>query len=122
MAKNQRSSTVDVPNFDIAQAGRKQLEALVELQKKFFDPQEISRDWAARAKLEADLAREFGKRLTEVKSMQEVVSVSQEWLNRRMELFAEDSRRLIAESQKFMTAVTQVMSGGGKAAVGDPNR
>jgi Phasin protein len=114
MAKNQQSSTVDVPNFDIAQAGRKQLEAMVELQKQFFDPQEISRGWAARARLEADLATEFGKGITTAKTIQEVASVCQEWMNRRMELFTEDSRRLVAETQKFMTAMTQVMSGGGK--------
>jgi hypothetical protein len=35
-------------------------------------------------------------------------------MNRRVELFTEDSRRLFADGQKFMNATTQMLSGGWK--------
>jgi hypothetical protein len=107
-----------MPNPNIAhfaEAGRKQVEVMMELQKKFFDPQVLSRDWAERAKVEADLATEFAEKLFLAKSMPEVASVYQEWMSRRMELFTEDSRRLVTESQKFMTAMTQLLSGDRKS-------
>ena len=120
MAKGQSTtSTANMPNLNIAgfaEVGRKQFEAMVELQKRFFDPEQVGRDWATRAKLEADLAREFTQELSAAKSMPEVASVCQQWMNRRMELFAEDSRRLFAESQKFMNAVTQTLSSNSKGS------
>jgi hypothetical protein len=72
MAKDRgTTSTADMPNPNIAgfaEAGRNQFEAMLELQKRFFDPEEMGRDWAARAKLEGDLAREFSQKLLAVKS------------------------------------------------------
>src|SRR5512144_145661 len=114
--KDQRtSSKPGMPNItDFAETGRKQLETMLDLQKKFFDPEEMSREWAARAKAEADLATEFAEKLSAAKSMPEVAGVCQEWMSRRMEMFTEDSRRLFADGQKFMTATTQMLSGGWK--------
>ena len=83
--KDQRtSSNPAMPNMaDLAETGRKQVEALLDMQKKFFDPQEVA-------------------------------AACQDWMNRRMELFTEDSRRLFADGQKFMNATTQMLSGGWK--------
>jgi phasin protein len=116
MAKEQRTTSA-MPNLNVgefAEVGRKQFEAILDLQKKFFDPQEMSREWTARAKAEADLATEFTEKLSAAKSMPEVTGICQEWMNRRMELFTEDSRRLFADGQKFMTAMSQMMAGGWK--------
>jgi len=122
--KDQRTSSKpampgmpNMPNMnltDFAETGRKQLEAMLEMQKKFFDPEEMSREWAARAKVEADLATEFAEKLSAAKSMPEVAGACQDWMNRRMQLFTEDSRRLFADGQKFMSATTQMLSGGFK--------
>src|SRR5829696_5740040 len=83
MAKGQgTTSTANMPNLNIAgfaEVGRQQFEAMVELQKRFFDPEEVGRDWAARAELEADLAREFAHELSAAKSMPGVASVCQQW-------------------------------------------
>ena len=115
-SKDQRtSSNPAMPNMaDLAETGRKQVEALLDMQKKFFDPQDMSRDWAARAKAEADLATAFAEKLSSAKSMPEVAAACQDWMNRRMELFTEDNRRLFADGQKFMNATTQMLSGGWK--------
>jgi hypothetical protein len=114
--KDQRtSSTSGMPNIgDFAETGRKQLEAMLEMQKKFFDPQEMARECTTRAKAEADLATEFSGKLSTAKSMPEVAGICQEWMTRRMELFTEDSRRLFADGQKLMSATTQMLSGGWK--------
>ena len=114
--KDQRTpSNPAMPNMaDLAETGRKQVEALLDMQKKFFDPQDMSRDWAARAKAEADLATEFAAKLSAAHSPADLMAVSQDWMNRRMELFTEDNRRLFADGQKFMNATTQMLSGGWK--------
>ena len=87
------------------------------MQKQFFDMEqmeEINRDWVARAKAEADLASEFSAKLVAAHSMPDVVPVCQEWMKRRMDLFTEDSRRLFADGQRFMSAMTEALAGGGK--------
>jgi len=114
--KDQRtSSNPGIPNMaEFAETGRKQVEAILDMQKKFFDPQEMSRDWSARAKAEADLATAFAEKLSAAKSMPEVAAACQDWMSRRMELFTEDSRRLFADCQKFMSASAQMLSGGWK--------
>jgi len=115
--KDQRTSGTSIPNMDLAgfaEAGRKQLETLMDMQKQFFDMEEVNRHWVARAKVEADLANEFSAKLTAAHSMTDVVAACQEWMGRRMELYTEDSRRLITDGQKFMAATAQLFTSGFK--------
>ena len=118
-AKEQRpSGKVAMPQVDPAQfaeAGKKQVQAMVDLQQDLIDGlEEVSREWTARIKAETDLASEFAGKLSAAKSMPDTVAIYQEWLTRRMQMFAEDSRRFMADSQKFMAKSTRLFPDGFK--------
>src|SRR5215813_10857697 len=118
-AKEQRTpGKMAMPQVDPAQfaeAGKKQVQAMVDLQQELIDGlEEVSRDWAARIKAETDLASEFAGKLSAAKSMPDTVAIYQEWLTRRMQMFAEDSRRFMADTQKFMAKGTRLFSDGFK--------
>jgi transketolase len=98
---------------ELAQMGRKQVEAMIDVQKDFINAiEEVNREWAARVKAEQDLATEFAGKLTAAKSIPETAGICQEWMSQRMELFAEDSRRFVADTQKFTMATARILSNG----------
>src|SRR5262245_60785782 len=71
-AKEQRTSArTAMPQVDPAQfaeAGKKQVQAMVDLQQELIDGlEEVSREWAARIKAETDLASEFAGKLSAAK-------------------------------------------------------
>jgi hypothetical protein len=95
---------------ELAEMGKKQVEAMIDVQKEFINAiEEVNREWAARVKAEQDLATEFAGKLTAARSIPETAAICQEWMSRRMELFAEDSRRLVADIQKFTMATARVL-------------
>jgi hypothetical protein len=115
--KEQRTSAKPLmPNVDptqFAKLGKKQVDAVVEMQQDLINGiEEMSREWAARVKVETDLASEFGGKLSAAKSVPDTVAIYQEWLGRRMQMFAEDSRRIAADSQKFLAKSTRLFSDG----------
>ena len=61
--------------------------------------EEVNGERAARLKAEAEFATEFAGKLTAAKSIPETAAICQEWMSRRMEMFAEDSRRFAAGIQ-----------------------
>jgi Phasin protein len=96
---------------ELAQMGKKQVEAMIDVQKEFINAiEEVNREWAARVKAEQDLATEFAGRLTAARSIPETAEICQEWMGRRMELLAEDNRRFVADIQKCAMATAPVLS------------
>jgi len=115
--KEQRAAaTPAMPNINPAQfaeMGQKQVEALVDMQRELIGIiEEVNREWASRAQDEAKLATEFAGKLSTARSVPDAAAIWQDWLARRMEIFAEDSRRIAADSQKFMTATARALSNG----------
>ena len=115
--KEQRmSSKAMSPNTtpsELAEMGKKQVEAMMAVHKELIDAiEEVNGEWAARLKAEAEFATEFAGKLSAAKSIPETATICQEWLGRRMELFAEDSRRFAAGIQKFTTATARVLPTG----------
>jgi hypothetical protein len=55
--------------------------------------EEIRDRWLVRLKSETDLTTRLMEKLRAANSFPEAMTAYQEWMNRRMELFAEDSRR-----------------------------
>jgi hypothetical protein len=115
-ARIQESHEQLVPNFvptEIVEFGKKHVEALMEIQKQFFDAfQEINQAWLARAKSEASLNSELVAKLTAARTVPETADACQECMGKRMELFVEDSRRLLADSQKIMSLGTRFLTNG----------
>jgi hypothetical protein len=115
-ARIQDSQEQLVPNFvpaEIVEFGKKRVEALIEIQKELFDAfQEINQAWLARAKSEASLNSELVAKLTAARTVPETADACQECVGKRMELFVEDSRRLLADSQKIMSLGTRFLTNG----------
>jgi len=116
--KERPTAARPLPNVDpaeIAAMGKKQVEAMTNMQKEIVEAiEEINGEWAARLKAEADLATEFAGKLSAAKSIPETTAICQEWMTRRMELFAEDTRRFAAGIQKFTAAATRSLPMGWK--------
>jgi hypothetical protein len=101
----------------LAASGKKQFEDMISLQKELSEYlQEVNRNWLAHMRSEAALASQFATKLTATRSIPESASVCQEWTNRRMELFTEDSKRFLAETQRLMELSLRALSNSWKAA------
>ena len=105
-----------VPSFvpsELAEIGKKRIAAFVEMQKTFLDTFEaMNRAWFERAKSEATLASELVTKLTSVRSVPETASVYQECLGKRMDLLADDSRRMLSDSQRFINLGARFLTSG----------
>lgn len=110
------SKELQVPNIipeEFVEFGKKRVEALMEIQKELIDAfQEINQAWLARARSEADLNSELVAKLSAARTMPETADAYQQVMGKRMELLVEDSRRLIADSQKFVNLSTRFLVNG----------
>jgi phasin protein len=98
---------------ELAEMGKRQVEALVEAQVEVFDAlQEWNRDCLASAKSETMLASDIVTKLMNARSLPETGTAYQEWLGRWIGKLAEDSQRLLADGQKVMEASNRVVSNG----------
>ena len=112
-AKAEKTSPLNLIPPEFAAMGTKQLKDLAATQKEFLqEVQEANRNWLDRMQSEANLASEFATKLTAAHSIPETATVYQEWASRRMEMAAEDAKRLLADGQKFMETGTRLLSSG----------
>jgi len=96
---------------EFAAIGKKRVDETVAMQTELFEKlQEIYRSWFERLQSEAALASEFTARLTAARSLPETATVCQDWTKRRMEMSAEDAKRLMTDGQKFLQTGTQIFS------------
>jgi hypothetical protein len=94
-----RSEVVDMPALptlfppELTGLARKRLDAVFETQSKLVDTlPALSREWMSFAVAEQDFTADLLSKLTAARSISELTAVYQEWLNRRMEMFAEKGR------------------------------
>ena len=98
---------------EIAEIGKKRIEAMMEMQKEFLNTFEaINQAWFARAKSEASLASDLVNKLSAARTVPETANAYQQCMGKRMELLADDSRRLFADSQKFLNLGTRFLTNG----------
>jgi hypothetical protein len=96
---------------DLIGLGRKRLEVVLEAQSKLVDTlPALSREWMTYAEAERDLTAELLSKLTAARSIPESTAVYQEWLGRRVDMFAEKTRKLLADSQKLMDASARLFA------------
>lgn len=111
-SSSKSSSTVS-PWLDFAM-GRKRLEEFAEAQAEFMQTvQEANQKCLDRFQSEANLASEFVSKLAASHSISDTATACQEWGNRHLEMFSEDSRRVMTESQKLMQKAARFWSNGG---------
>jgi hypothetical protein len=68
--------------------------------------------WLDRVRSEAAIASEFTSKLAASHSISDTSAAYQEWTKQHMELFAEDGKRVMAGSQKFMAKAAQLFANG----------
>jgi hypothetical protein len=96
-----------------AESGKKRVEDMIALQTELFKYlQEVNRSWISHMQSEASLASEFAPRLTAARSIPETATACQEWANRRMELFTQDGRRLLADTEKLFGTGARLLANG----------
>jgi len=93
--------------------GEAQSEALVAMQQELADVcEQISRAWLARLKAEGDLWSELANKMSAARSMPDAINIYQQCAAQRMQMVADDGRRLFEDSQKIMSTLARSMSGG----------
>jgi hypothetical protein len=111
--RTQRSPPSNLIPPEFAAFGTKGLEGLVKGQSELLEKiQKVNQDWLERMQVEATVASEFATRMTAARSVPEAAAVWQEWALRRMEMAAEDGKRLLANSQKFMETGGRLLPNG----------
>jgi Phasin protein len=95
-------------SLPFAKSGREQTEAMRGVQKELLEAYEqASRAWIARIKSELDLWSELATKLAGTRSAPEALGAYQECIAQRMQMAAEDWRRLSDDYQRVMQTITQ---------------
>ena len=111
--KAEQSGTPNLIPPELATIGKQRLDELVAAQTQQFENlREIGWSCFDRMQSEAALASELAAKLTAVRSIPEAATAYQEWATRRMEMAAEDARRLFTDAQKLAKTGTRLLSNG----------
>lgn len=118
---SEENSELLMMNFvpaELAEIGKKRIEAIMEIQKEFLSTFEaINQAWFDRAKSVANLTTELVTKLSSARSMPETATAYQDCMGKRMEMLADDSRRMFADSQKFLHLGTRILATGASSEV-----
>jgi hypothetical protein len=96
--------------------GANRFEKVFESQKELFNTfEQINQEWFARAQQENELAIEFAGKLTSARSVPDIMNAYQQWLCRRMLMFADDGRKVFDDCQRVIDAATRLLSNGNRA-------
>jgi len=98
------------PFFEL---GKDQTEAMLNMHQELLAAYEqASRAWVARVKSEVDLWSELASKLTATRSVPEAMQAYQASVAQRMQMAADDGRRLSEECQEIMQKFSQPFSKG----------
>jgi Phasin protein len=93
--------------------GREQTEATFKIQKDVLEAyEEASRAWLARVQSEVELWSELATRLATTRSVPEALSAYQESVAQRMQMAAEDGKRLSDDCREMMGKIAGSFSKG----------
>jgi hypothetical protein len=95
--------------------GKEQSDAMASMQRELLDAYEqASRAWLARVKSEVDFWQDLASKLSATKSAPEALETYRTGATQRMQMAADDARRLMEDCQKITQKVTQSLSNGGR--------
>ena len=98
---------------DVSAFGKAQTEGMLNLQRELMETYErASRAWLDRVKSEVDLWSRLGANLTATRSVPEAMQVYQKCLAERMQMAAEDGKRLFVECQNITQKIAGSLNGG----------
>jgi hypothetical protein len=108
MATN--STDTSMPFFKL---GKEQTDTMLGMQKEVLDAYEqASRAWLARVKSEVDFWSDLATKLSATRSAPEALETYQKSAAQRMQMAAEDGRRLSEDCQKIMHKMTGSLTNG----------
>ncbi len=85
------------------ESGQEQARAMLGMQKELLEAcEQASRAWLDRVKSEVDLWTALTAKLSATRSLPEALGAYQEYVTHRMQMAAEDGRRMSDECQKLM--------------------
>lgn len=91
--------------------GREQTEATFKIQKDVLEAyEEASRAWLARVQSEVELWSQLAAKMTTTRSIPEALSAYQESVAQRMQMAADDGKRLSSDCQEIMGKITKSLS------------
>ncbi len=94
-------------------SGEKQTKAMLGLQKELFDTYESAgRAWLDRVKTEVDFWSDLATKLSSSHSAPEAMETYEKGFAERMQMAAEDGKRLSEDCQKIMHKFTESMAAG----------
>ena len=101
--KAEKLSSLNPASPEFVEMAKKNLEQLTTIQSDLLEEiRDANQKWLDRIQSEAALASEFTSKLATSHSIADTTMACQEWLKRRVELFTEDGKHLMTDSQKFM--------------------
>jgi Phasin protein len=93
--------------------GEGRADALVNLQRELLEAYEqAGRAWLARVQSEMDLWSQLAAKLPTTRSLPEAMQAYQEYMTQRMQMAADDGRRLSEDCQKIMQKITTSLTNG----------
>jgi len=96
---------------ELLKAGEAQIEAMRAVQKELLEEYgQISHAWLERVKSETALWSELAAKISGARSVPDALSAYQECVAQRMQIAAEDGRRIFEDSQKIVNAITRAMA------------
>jgi hypothetical protein len=96
------------------QLGKRQTNTVLNLQKELLDAyEEASRAWLSRVKSEVELWSNLATKLTATRSVPEGMETYRDCVSQRVQMAADDGRRLFDDGQKIISALTRSLNGGG---------
>lgn len=116
MTQAENSSNPVLPNLmspEMARISGNNIETLAAVQKEFLDAlSKANRVWITYFNEEAALASNFTEKLTKTKSIPDAAAAYQEWMSQHMELLSKQAQKVLAETQDFTKACTQIVDNG----------
>ncbi len=101
-SRSERSLTASASS-PFGELGPRGVTAGLRLQKAMLTLfSDIGQEWFSRATAEAELALKLPNKLKAARSVPDAFSAYQEWLGEWLNMFSEDSRRLVSDSRKIV--------------------
>ena len=98
---------------DLSAFGKAQTEGMLNLQKELLETYEqASRAWLDRVRSEVELWSRLGEKLTATRSVPEAMDAYQKCVGERMQMAAEDGKRLFDECQNITQKIAGSLNGG----------
>ena len=89
----------------------KRIDGPMELQHELLEElQQTSRHWFDRAQAEVKMVSDLASKLTGAHSVPETVSAYQDWINRHVEMMADDGKHVLAGTQKIVQIGARLLS------------